>query len=401
MVNKYVSVLITCLVLISCANKVSAQTADTAQPLRIAVLAPIYLDSVFAYEEFIGGNALPQYMMPGLDFYNGVMMAVDSLQKENIPVEVWVYDTKKINENTEDLKIEMMDKNFSLVIAFISSAVEQQALATFAFNKNIPFISGTYPNDAGVAGNPYFAMVNPTIKTHVEGIYKYVQRNFIGENVYYVTRKGGMEQRIKNYFDGMKAQSYALKYKLLELPDNFTAANLLPLIDTTSPGAIICGSLNENFGGNLVRVLSSASITQLTAVGMPTWDGMNALYSEDAKNINIVFSTPYNFNRADKTIGTLAGEYRARFNGRPTDMAFKGFEQMYHFAHLLVRHRDSLFNHLSDSSFKITNEFNFQPVRLKATSYVPDYLENKKLYFIKMLNGVIKREGVVTKVPAH
>lgn len=400
MLCKRIPLFIVCVfcVLISSIKSV-AQTTDTTQPLRIAVLAPLYIDSVFNYGEFVAGTTLPQYMMPGLDFYNGVMMAVDSLQKENIPIEVWVYDTKKKydtekkDESTDLLKIDMGDKNFSLIIGFLSSAVEQQSLAAFAFSKNIPFISGTYPNDAGLQGNPFFALVNPTLKTHVESIYKYVQRNFIGDNVYYVTRKGPMEQRIKTYFDAMKAKAYPIKYSLIELPDNFTAASLLPVIDTAMDGVIICGSLNENFGTTLLRTLSAASLTHITTIGMPTWDKMDALSGEDCKDINIVYSTPYNFNRADKAIAALSAEYHARFNGRPSDMAFKGFEQMYHFAHLLAIHRDSLFSHLSDPAFKIANEFNFQPVRLSASSFAPDYLENKKLYFIKMLNGNIKGVG--------
>ncbi len=368
-------------------TRVNAQT-DTAQPLRIAVLAPLYIDSVFTDEDYIGGNILPGYMLPGLDFYNGVMMAVDSLQKENMPVEVWVYDTKKKFENTDMLKVDMEDRGFSLIIAYVSNAVEQQQLSGFAFSHNIPFISGTYPNDAGITGNPYFAIVNPTLKTHTQAIYRYVVGNYAGDKVYYVTKAGGMEQKIKTYFDAVKASSYTLKYTPINLTDNFTADDLLRNIDTTEESVIICASLDAGFGFNVLKAINTSRLAKLvTVVGMPTWDDMPALYNEDCKNVNIVFSTPYSYNRHDKLLTNISQAYRVKYKGRPTDMAFKGFEQMYHFSHLLVKYHDSLFYHLSDASFKISNDYNFQPVRLTTTSYAPDYLENKKLYFIKMLGG--------------
>lgn len=364
---------------------------DSARPLKIAVLAPIYLDSVFYDNDYTGGNIVPPYVLPGLEFYNGVMMAVDSLQKENIPVELWVYDTKKKFETTEMLKAELSLNDFSLIIACVSSAMEQKELGEFAVNHNIPFISGTYPNDAGLSGNPYYAIVNPTIKSHTQAIYNYVQRNYVGNKVYYVTKQGGMEQRIKSYFDGMKAASYPLKYTPITLSASFKAADIVPLIDSTSDGVIVCGSLDEAFGTALIKTINNSPLAKtVTIVGMPTWDNMGILYNEDSKNVSVIYSTPYNYNRKNVLLASLSNQYRARFNGRPSDMVFKGFEQVYHFTHLLAKHKDSLFSHLSDTAFTIANDYNFQPVRLTKSSYAPDFLENKKLYFIKMQGGSVK-----------
>ena len=65
--------------------------------MKIAVFAPIYLDSAFADGNYKLGNAnLPRQMVAGLDFYNGVMLAIDSLNKEHVPVTVLFYDTKSI-----------------------------------------------------------------------------------------------------------------------------------------------------------------------------------------------------------------------------------------------------------------------------------------------------------------
>ena len=81
--------------------------------------------------------------------------------------------------------------------------------------------------------------------------------------------------------------------------------------------------------------------------------------------------------------------YKEKYFARPSDMVFKGFESMYHFSHLLLQHQNDLINHLSDNSFKIANEFSIQPVKLNSQSLIPDYQENKTIYFIKKLNGSV------------
>ena len=364
---------------------------NAAKPLRVAVLAPLYIDSVFRDTAFRGSMPLPKYMQPGLEFYQGVMLAVDSLQKDHVLAEVWVYDTRKAQQTAASLQAQMDAHHFTLIIASLGNAVEQQSFAAYAFNQNIPFISATYPNDAGVIGNPYFAIINPTLKTHVQSIYKHVRRSYTGTKVYYITRSGGTETKIRGYFDGMAVKSATLKYTLITLPDNFTAANLRPMVDSTVASIFICGSLNENFGVSVVRILNSIGFTNtVTAIGMPNWDGVKAFAQDDCKNVAVVYSTPYNFNRNAKPLADVNEVYQATYGTRPADMVFKGFEAMFHFAHLAAKLQNSLVYSVSDPSFKVSSDFNFQPVYLTPSSYAPDYLENKKLYFVKMLNGVIK-----------
>ena len=63
---------------------------------------------------------------------------------------------------------------------------------------------------------------------------------------------------------------------------------------------------------------------------------------------------------------------------------------MYHFGKLLLKYQNNLINHLSDKEFKLFNEYDFQPVKLNSTNHLPDYLENKKLYFIRKVDTQIK-----------
>ena len=67
------------------------QTLSPVTKQKIAVLAPLYLDSAFDGNNYkLTGISLPKYILPGLDFYHGVKAAIDSLQKENSPIDVIV-----------------------------------------------------------------------------------------------------------------------------------------------------------------------------------------------------------------------------------------------------------------------------------------------------------------------
>ena len=67
---------------------------NAQEPLKIAVFAPIYLDTAFNGDNYKLNYNLPKYILPGLEFYNGAMMAVDSLKTEGKELEILFYDSK-------------------------------------------------------------------------------------------------------------------------------------------------------------------------------------------------------------------------------------------------------------------------------------------------------------------
>ena len=125
----------------------------------------------------------------------------------------------------------------------------REILERFAFEKNIPLISSTFPNDGGITANPFFVLVNPTINTHIEGIYNYVHKSFPIENILLVKRKGNMEDMIQSILinRNQKTPGIPLKLKTIELTDSFTTKQVTDNLDSIKKNIIICGSLNENF----------------------------------------------------------------------------------------------------------------------------------------------------------
>ena len=64
---------------------------------------------------------------------------------------------------------------------------------------------------------------------------------------------------------------------------------------------------------------------------------------------------------------------------------------MYLFIKLLSMHPDDFMSNLNNHPYKVFSDYKFKPVYVNKKSGVPDYFENKNLYFVKILNGAHTR----------
>jgi hypothetical protein len=384
--------ILTFFILVAAAHFSHAQ--DTTHKHRIAIFAPLYLDSAFDSEgEYrYAKNVFPKFINPGLEFYEGAQLALDSLNKEFAPLEVFVYDTRSSDETIlQQLNKPEMD-NVELIIIHCTSA-EVKLFADAGLKKNIPVINANLPNDGSVTGNPFYVMLNSTLKTQCGGIYKHIQK-YYSLNPLIVFRKPGLlEDRIKSYFEeyGKKTASLPLPVKYVNLTDSFTADQLKPYLDTTSETLCIAGSLDENFGKRLIRQLAVLKKQKYLsiAMGMPTWDNIKEFNKPEYKGVEIIYSTPFYNAKVDKVSQSITAFFNKVMFARPSDMVFRGYEVTWKYARLLLQYGKDIASNFANRQPKIFTDFDIQPVLNKQTLTL-DYFENKKLYFLKWEDGIIK-----------
>ena len=113
-----------------------------------------------------------------------------------------------------------------------SVMVKPVSYTHLGLRKNIPVIKVNLPNDGGVTGNPFFVVMNPTLKTQCEGIYKHIQKNYSLNPIVVFRRKGQLEDRIKSYVDdfGKSTVAIPLQFKYVDLTDSFTVNQLKPCL---------------------------------------------------------------------------------------------------------------------------------------------------------------------------
>lgn len=375
-------------------NFLFAQTNSITKTLKVAVFAPMYLDSAFATNALRTQNSIPKFIMPAVEFTQGAQIALDTMAIGDKHVEAFLYDSKSFTQPIQWLiKYNKLD-DIDLIIGSVKDP-DYHELASFALQKNIPFVSATYPNDGGIIGDPFLIIVNSTLKAHCEGIFSFLLQKHGTDKIYLVKRKG--EDRIENYFKNI---NFAEGRPLLNIRTIMVDSILSPYslrnrIDTTQSCVIIGATLDENFATSIADACYAVQKTNtLTLIGMPNWDGFKSLSRKDVyKDFPIRYTTPhYDAQNNNVYDSILLQKYFQLYRAKPSDMAYKGFELTYYFTNLLLHHPSDFMDHINDSAISIFHDFNFRPVYVDKKNSTPDYYENKHLFIMQILNGDIVRE---------
>lgn len=362
--------------------------SQSMQRHKIAVFAPLYIDSAFdaAGNLRFDKNNFPKYSIPGLEFYQGVQTALDSLQKRGAPLEVFVYDSRGKQSISQELSRPEL-KGLEMIIAS-SNAAETKYLAEAAQQRKIPFLSTTLPNDAGVTNNPYFVVLNSTLQTHVEGIYRFLQKYHSQDKIVIYRKPGAQEDQLQEEFLNFAKNAVApvLNIKYVNIGSNFTPQILAAHLDSTRKNVCIAGSLDESFAQRLTQGLATINNTYaIREIGMPTWDNMNF---NKYSGLEILYTTPFFYNRSSPLEIKLTNDFSVAFSTKPSDIFFRGYETMLRFGLLLIDTKNDIASNLTRKGSTVLTPFDIQPSFKNKSAMTLDYFENKHLYFIKVFGGV-------------
>ncbi|RZM10315.1 MAG: ABC transporter substrate-binding protein, partial [Pedobacter sp.] len=272
------------------------------------------------------------------------------------------------------------------------SSAEVRLFADKAKDKKIPVINTTVPNDGGTNNNPYFVVLNPTLRTQCQGVYKFVQNNYPTRKIVVFRKKGTLEDAVKSYFEESvkSVEGTALKIKYVDLVDSFSVADLRKQLDTVSQTVCLAGSFDVAFGDRLIKQLAGLNLKKYRSVviGMPTWETLKGLSKPEYKGMEIIYSTPFHNAKNDATSKRIIHYFDKKLYQRATDISFRGFEVTYKFAKLLLQHGKDFSSNLGSHQYTLFTEYDLQPVLSRDMTL--NYFENKQLYFLKWLDGVMR-----------
>jgi len=373
-------------------NDLSAQADTLPKRYTVAVFIPLYLDSAFdALGEYRYDKNFPKFINPGLEFYEGLKLAADSLKTEKAALDIEIFDTRSASQTLQQQLSLATAKNAGLIIGHVTPT-EAKIVAAEALKNNIPFINANLPNDAGINKNPSLVILNSTLQTHCEGIYRFLQRNYATSPVIIFRKKGNMEDRLQTYFSEAEKNTSGVKLKIrYVLLDETKPAPVQQYLDSTKLIVSIAGSMDENFGKNLAQQLAAGIETYPSLlIGMPTWDAITDFTKKEYKGLNIIYTTPFYNAKTDKTSLFITNYFKNILYSRPSDMVFRGYECMYRFGKLLIEKGANLNTSIGEKKYRVFTDWDIQPVLDNQTLSL-DHFENKKLYFVKKTDGIIKQ----------
>ena len=359
---------------------------------KVAVFVPLYLDSAFGQSlNYQYGKSFPKMLNPGLEFYEGIQLAADSLNRTNAAFDINIYDTRSLAGAVNTVIHSTDFDNVELIIGQVSRE-ELIQLAAVAKERNIPFIDTNLPNNYGVSDNPSLVLLSSTLRTHIEAIYRFLQKGYSTAPIVVFSRKGDADEKLRALFNEVQKSSASifLKPRFVQIGGAVSPQQLIPYLDSTRSTLCVAGSLDETFARQIGQSLAYLNKTYpVQLMGMPTWDAIKDFDKKDYNGLDIYYSTPFYNAKTDKASMSISNYFKTNLYSRPTDMVFRGYECLMRFSKLLLDNASGGTAAIGDKKYKVFTDFDIQPV-LNHTTLAIDYYENRKLYFIRTVDGSIK-----------
>lgn len=368
----------------------------TKKPVyNVALFVPLAVDKVVSDSGFQVGSShpLPSATLQGLGFYEGALMALDSLRKQQIDIRMHVYDSRSSSQPLSRLLSSGRVDSADLLIGAVNGEAFK-ALANFSKDRQINFVSATYPNDGGLTNNPFLVIVNSTLRIHCTAIQSFAQQKFNNQKITVVYYDNPQGQRNLEYLQQAYQKQSGRKTPLhpFEWTNDTAADKLLAKLDKSKTNVIVLTTLYPDVSLNIIGQLAPyAADYNIQIVGMPTLSGLSELKQSTYKGITLYYSSvfPYENLAQYPAMTAMMWRYFNQYHARPSNEALNGYETFYYFGQLLHKKGRHFNASIRNPSGNIMTDFSFQPVYDSDQADPPDYFENTRIYFLRERDGKV------------
>lgn len=156
-----------------------------------------------------------------VEYYEGLLMAVDSLKKQGVSIDLYTYDTKGREATLNSILSKKEMKNMDIIFG-PAKAQDIDVLATFADNNNIRLVVPFAPKVDEVFKNPHIYQINTPQSYLYSEVYEHFTRKFSDSNVIFLNASNGDREK-DEFIKGMKTElrNNGISYRDFTVTDNF------------------------------------------------------------------------------------------------------------------------------------------------------------------------------------
>ncbi len=238
-----------------------------------------------------------------LQFYEGALLAIDSLKKEKLNAKIFVYD---IDDSDSLNSVEILKKpelaEMDLIIGPLYSS-SFMPVAKFAKEHSIPIVSPFIQLNKILFDNPYVCKVTSSNFLQIVQMANFVVDTFHTQNIILVNNGGKKEMDMNTIFTAT-ARETATK-KVYPIGDSIKVAkdfnSIKPLLHPTKQNVIVLLSNNQSY---VTEFLNSINVLQenkkIVVFGLQSWmnfdnldfDYLNSLSLHIVSNNYIDYKNP-------------------------------------------------------------------------------------------------------------
>lgn len=300
-----------------------------------------------------------------LYFYEGILLAVDSLKHKGYKVDIHVFDTERSVEKMYSVTEELNRLDPDLIIGPVYASVFK-VVADNLQNKSIPMVYPLSARGESFAQYPNFVQVNATFPTLVEKMTDWLDSQQANANIVALNLSTADEQSLsdkKIFTEEMKQMKGVHFFKW-----NFEGEPLVDLKKILLPdreNIIVLPTANETEVSKILPSLTVyADSYKLTVVGLPEWQTFTSVDHETYFKLNTKLFTYSYVDNNFRSAHDFAALFRKYFYTEPNNLSFKAFDMGLYFIEMAAKYRDRTLDAIEyynmDNSF---SRFNFRTMK--------------------------------------
>lgn len=278
-----------------------------------------------------------------LNFYQGALIALDSLKDLGISINLSVYDTERSVEHVQEILNEndLQEANLIIGPAYTECL---QPVADFASEHRIPMVSPLSRNNYLLERNPYLFQANPSFMTQLQEFVNII--DFCGgHNIVLVHEADSTNIAMVNSFKEMISNrisscpsSRLIHFKEVSYKPGSPAPDVQERISHSlahdRKNFILVPSNNEAFVSDLLgnlQTLSTVHKYPISLYGFPSWQRFRNVQVDYLYQLELHLFTPFFVNYSDPMVKSFIAKYRDAFRAEPSQYAYQGFDVMLNF----------------------------------------------------------------------
>ncbi|MGE4586663.1 MAG: LysM peptidoglycan-binding domain-containing protein [Mangrovibacterium sp.] len=375
--------------------------ADSLTAFRMENSAGFPVDSFRQREESIVFPRSANF----LHFYEGVLLAVDSMRKAGMDVRLHVFDTDQKKQVVDSLVNTGKLDGLDLIVGPIFPEL-QGTVSEFARTRQIPVVSPLSSAGNFESSNPWYFKVNPDKDVLIRRTVDYLSGICPDKNVI-VVRTGLYRHlpearlvdllRERMQVSGERDSTGHIRFREYTLASSGTGG-LENLLQKERDNIILIPSDTEARISEVVTSLNSLTGEfPVTLVGLSSFPRYRSIQTEYFHRSKLTFLSPYYVNYRDSLVNRFIRSFRAEFAAEPNQYSFQGYDVAFYFLSALFRYgRDfrSCLSHMqvhllqSEPSFvRVSQEGGFLNQGLFVIQYQPDFD-----IMMKGVTGILSRK---------
>ena len=278
-----------------------------------------------------------------ISFYEGVLLAVDSLKNQGYKVNLKVFDTERSAEKMYTMVDEIDRFHPDLIIGPVYGSV-YKALMDDLTNKNIPVIYPLSSRSEEFGVYPDFIQVNPSMKALTVAMSDWLREEAEEANLVCLNLTGNEVSHsdledirlFKEYMHRIGSMNF-YDWNTSAVPLDGLRLQLLP----DRENIIILPTTKEAEVSKILPVLSALTDGyRITVVGFPEWQAFTSVDHENYFKLNTKIFTYSYVDNTTEPAKRFALKYRKYFYTEPNNLAYKAFDMSLYFIELAAKYRD-------------------------------------------------------------